>query len=187
MTDTIDEQTSADPPWLLLVYRIPREPTRLRAAVWRRIKTLGAVYLQNSVAALPDAPANERALRALRREIIDMNGTAQVLRCEVLGGPGELVSIYNAARDEEYEEILDKCQDFLAEIDKETTAQHFTYAELEENDEDLTKLRGWLDKVRARDTLDAHRRPDAEAALSRCAEALDGFANRVYQAEDSDG
>jgi len=32
--------------WLLLVYRVPSEPTRLRAAVWRRLKSLGAVYLQ---------------------------------------------------------------------------------------------------------------------------------------------
>ncbi len=30
------------------------EPTRLRSTVWRRLKALGAVYLQNSVAALPD-------------------------------------------------------------------------------------------------------------------------------------
>jgi hypothetical protein len=36
--------------WLVLVYRVPSEPTRLRAAVWRRLKALGAVYLANSVA-----------------------------------------------------------------------------------------------------------------------------------------
>ncbi len=37
--------------WLVLVYRVPSEPTRLRATVWRRLKGLGAVYLQNSIAA----------------------------------------------------------------------------------------------------------------------------------------
>ena len=42
-----------DAGWLLLVYRMPSEPTRLRATVWRRIKSLGAIYLQNSAAALP--------------------------------------------------------------------------------------------------------------------------------------
>ena len=36
--------------WLLLVYRVPPEPSRLRAAVWRRLKSLGAIYLQNSAA-----------------------------------------------------------------------------------------------------------------------------------------
>ncbi|MDT5362001.1 MAG: hypothetical protein QOC69_3763, partial [Mycobacterium sp.] len=59
------ESTPADS-WLLLVYRIPSDPTRLRAAVWRRLKSLGAVYLQNSAAALPASDSAERALRRLR-------------------------------------------------------------------------------------------------------------------------
>ncbi len=55
--------------WLLLVYRVPSEPSRLRATVWRRIKSLGAIYLQSSAAALPASVAAERALRKLRSEI----------------------------------------------------------------------------------------------------------------------
>ncbi len=34
--------------WLLFIYKIPSEPSRLRATVWRRLKGLGAIYLQNS-------------------------------------------------------------------------------------------------------------------------------------------
>ncbi|MGH8918302.1 MAG: Chromate resistance protein ChrB, partial [Actinomycetes bacterium] len=49
--------------WLVLIYRVPPEPTRLRSTVWRRIKSLGAIYLQNSAAALPAGPGAERALR----------------------------------------------------------------------------------------------------------------------------
>ena len=63
---TTDEATRH---WYLLVYRIPPEPTRLRAGVWRRLKGLGAIYVQGSVAALPAAPAAERALRTVRAEI----------------------------------------------------------------------------------------------------------------------
>jgi hypothetical protein len=185
-----DHVASADPEdtttWLLLTYRIPREPTRLRATVWRRIKALGAVYLQNSVATLPDNPTNERALRSLRREIVELGGTAQAMRSEVLAGSSDLVRMYNSARDEEYTEIIDKCSDFLQEIQNETAAEHFTYAELEENDEDLNKLNRWFDKVTARDILGASRRADAVAALNDCSVALDGFANYVYLAEDRD-
>lgn len=172
--------------WLLLAYRIPREPSRLRATVWRRIKALGAIYLHNSVAALPDLPSHERALRALRHEIIELGGTAQLMRSELLAGTNDLVTLYNATRDDEYTEIIDKCQDFLTEIEKETGAQHFTYAELEENEEDLKKLNSWFDKVNARDTLGAGCRNDAAAALGQCASALDGFAHHVYLAEDRD-
>jgi DNA-binding transcriptional regulator PaaX len=72
--------------WLLLVYRIPSDPTRLRATVWRRLKSLGAVYLQNSAAALPATDGAERALRRLRREILEMNGSAVLLACSALAG-----------------------------------------------------------------------------------------------------
>ncbi len=183
MTPSAEDKTPS-PAWLLLIYRVPREPTRLRATVWRRLKALGAVYLQNSAAVLPDSANHERSLRGLRREIADMGGTAHLMRCQVLAGAAEVTATYNAARDEEYVEILDKCRDFLAEMDKETAAEHFTYAELEENDEDLTKLRGWFDKVSARDVLGAARRDEAQAALRDCATALDEFADHVYRAED---
>ena len=79
----VGEDTSAGMPrgdgWLLLVYRVPSEPTRLRSTVWRRLKSLGAIYLQNSAAALPASVTAERALRKLRSEILDMSGTAVLL------------------------------------------------------------------------------------------------------------
>src|ERR1700712_2699271 len=78
--------SEVDEKWLLLVYRIPAEPTRLRATVWRRLKSLGAVYLQNSAAALPAGPSAERALRRLRREIVEMDGTAVLLSCSAMVG-----------------------------------------------------------------------------------------------------
>jgi hypothetical protein len=170
--------------WLLLVYRVPPEPTRLRATVWRRLKGLGAIYLQNSAAALPATPANERALRKLRHEILEMAGTAVLLNCGALAGEADILAAFQAARDDEYEEIVDRCQDFLGQIQKEHVAEHFSYAELEENDVDLTKLRTWFDKVRARDTFDAKGRKAAEEALAACAESLEAYANQVYSREE---
>ena len=38
-----------DAGWLILIYRVPSEPTRLRAAVWRRLKELGAIYLPSTL------------------------------------------------------------------------------------------------------------------------------------------
>ena len=170
--------------WLLLVYRVPPEPTRLRATVWRRLKGLGAIYLQNSAAALPATPSNERALRKLRHEILEMAGTAVLLQCSALAGEADILAAFQAARDDEYEEIVDRCQDFLGQVQKEHVAEHFSYAELEENDVDLTKLRTWFDKVRARDTFDAEGRKAAEEALAACAESLEAYANQVYSREE---
>jgi hypothetical protein len=172
--------------WLLLVYRVPPEPTRLRAAVWRRLKSLGAIYLQNSAAALPASSGAERALRKLRREIIDMSGTAALLSCRVLAGEPEVRAAFQAARNDEYSEIVDRCEDFLAQVQKEYVARHFTYAELEENEVDLVKLRNWLARVRDRDVFGASGRDAAERALARCGKTLEEYAARVY-AEEAEG
>jgi hypothetical protein len=186
MTGRGEDRVEGNLRWLILSYRVPSEPSRLRATVWRRLKGSGAIYLQNSVAALPDTGRNERVLRALRAEIGELGGTATLLRSEAVVGGGDVVSAYNAARDDEYEEVVDKCQDFLAEVQKEITAEHFTYAELEENEEDLTKLQRWLAKITERDTLSAKGAEAAHAALAECVSALEAFAERVYAADSDD-
>src|SRR6266571_452487 len=138
--------------WLLLVYRVPSEPTRLRSTVWRRLKSLGAIYLQNSAAALPASVTAERALRKLRSEILDMSGTAALLSCQVLAGEQEVRAQFQAARDDEYEE----------------------------NEVDLVKLKNWLEKVRQRDVFGASGRQAAEKLLGECEESLEAYAARVY-------
>lgn len=180
----MSESESEPVRWLVLVYRVPTEPSRLRAAIWRRLKGLGAIYLQNSVAALPAGPSAERALRALRKEVQEMGGTGHLLDAGALGGGREIEAAFNAARDDEYEEILDKCVDFHAQIRKEYDAEHFTYAELEENEEDLGKLRKWYAKIVARDVLGAARKDEVAAELENCAARLEEYAARVFREED---
>ena len=174
------------PGWLLLIYRVPPEPTRLRSTVWRRIKSLGAIYLQNSAAALPAGPAAERSLRKLRREILDMSGSAVLLSCAVLAGEAEVRNTFQAARNDEYEEIVDKCQDFLRQVQKEYDENHFTYAELEENEVDLVKLRNWFAKIVERDAFGADGRAATEQAIEACEQSLEAYAARVY-AEEAEG
>jgi DNA-binding transcriptional regulator PaaX len=169
--------------WLVLIYRVPSEPTRLRSTVWRRIKSLGAIYLQNSAAALPRTGPAERSLRKLRREILDMSGSAVLLSCDVLAGEPEVRAQFQVARNDEYEEIVDKCQDFLAQVEKEYTANHFTYAELEENEVDLVKLKNWLQRIRDRDVFGATGRPAAEQGVATCEDKLEAYAARVYAEE----
>jgi hypothetical protein len=185
-TPTPAASDAAGSGWLVLIYRVPPEPTRLRSTVWRRIKALGAVYLQSSVAALPASPANERSLRKLRREILDMSGTAVLLSAAALAGDAEVRASFLAARNDEYEEIVDKCEDFLRQVQKEYDENHFTYAELEENEEDLVKLRNWFAKITDRDVFNADGRPATERALEACEQSLEAYAARVY-AEEAEG
>ncbi len=93
---------------------------------------------------------------------------------------------FQAARDDEYEEIVDKCADFIAGIDKEYRESHFSYAELEENEVDLVKLRTWLQRVRDRDVFGAAGLQQAVSSLAECEEKLEAYAARVY-AEEAEG
>ncbi|WP_460002724.1 Chromate resistance protein ChrB [Microbacterium xylanilyticum] len=120
-------------------------------------------------------------------------GSAQLLNADPIAGGTDMVAVSNTARDDDYKEIDDRCQGFLREIEEETAKQHFTYGELEEDDEDLTKLRGWYDKVRARARARARDRPDAaghaaaEEALEQCANVLAVFAAAVHAADVPNG
>jgi hypothetical protein len=109
-----------------------------------------------------------------------------LISAAVLAGEAEVRNAFQAARNDEYEEIVDRCQDFLQQVQKEYTANHYSYAELEENEVDLVKLRNWLAKVADRDAFGADGRPPAEKALAECEQSLEAYAARVY-AEEAEG
>ncbi|WP_019012660.1 Chromate resistance protein ChrB [Elioraea tepidiphila] len=172
--------------WLLLVYKVPPEPARKRVALWRRLKGLGAVYLQSGVCLLPKSDEHVRQLKMIENDVAAMNGEAVILETLALdrGQEEKVLSRFKADRDEEYREFLDKCDDFEREVAKEEAAGHYTYAELEENDVDLKKLQGWLDKIRKLDFYGAPLRPEAEQRLKACEAILDAYAQRVFDAHD---
>src|ERR687898_2626078 len=170
--------------WFVLVYKLPSEPTRYRASVWRKLKAAGAVYLQSGVAALPADTGAERVMRGAVQEIRESEGTAYLVRGPLAGDDAALVEAFNAARDDEYREVLDRCRDFHAELEKEREAGKFTFAELEENEEDLAKLEAWLRKVELRDRFGAPKAPEARTAVLACREDLEAFAASVYEAAD---
>jgi hypothetical protein len=172
--------------WLLLVYKVPPEPAKKRVALWRRLKSMGAVYVQNGVCLLPKTDDHTRRLKMLENEIAEMGGTSVILETVALDRTqeGKVLARFKADRDEEYEEFLDKCKDFEAEIAKETAANHFTYAELEENDVDLKKLQSWLEKIRKLDFYGATLAAEAQQRLQGCEALLDAYAQTVFEAHD---
>ena len=170
--------------WFVLVYKLPPEPSRYRASVWRKLRAAGAVYLQNGVAALPADQGGERVMRGAVQEIRESDGTAYLMRGPLVGDDAALVEVFNAARDDEYREVLDRCRDFHAELEREREVGKFIFAELEENEEDLAKLEAWFGKVRARDRFGAPLAEETGRAMEACREDLETFAESVYEAAD---
>jgi DNA-binding transcriptional regulator PaaX len=172
--------------WLLLTYKVPAEPASKRVALWRRLKGMGAVYLQNGVCLLPKTDDHVRRLKMLENDITEMGGDAVILETVAhdRGQEEKVVARFKADRDDAYREFIDKCDDFETEIAKETTVQHFTYNELEENDVELKKLQGWLEKIKKLDFYGGGLAAEAAERLKGCESLLDGYAQRVFDAHD---
>lgn len=172
--------------WLLLTYKVPPEPSTRRIALWRKLKGMGAVYLQNGLCLLPGTDEHLRQLKVVENDIAEMGGESVLLRTTGLDAAQEdkVVGRFKADRDEDYREFLGRCDDFDAEIAKETTALHFTYAELEENEVDLKKLQSWLAKIGRLDFYGAGLGNEAARRLANCEQLLDGYARRVFEAQD---
>jgi Protein ChrB, N-terminal len=173
-------------PWLLLTYKVPPEPASKRIALWRRLKGMGAVYLQNGVCLVPRTDDHARRLKMLENDVAEMGGEAVILETIALDRAQEekVVARFKADRDDAYRELIDKCNDFEGEIAKETAAQHFTYNELEENDVELKKLQDWFEKIRKLDFYGGDLATEAAERLKGCEQLLDAYAQRVFEAHD---
>lgn len=173
--------------WLLLTYKVPAEPSKFRVAIWRRIRSLGAVYIQNSICVLPTTTEHQRQFRMVQADIERAGGEAVIFETLALDPKQEsrVVSYFKHDRDQDYEEFLDKCEDYKREVDKEVKADHYTFAELKENDEDLKKLKNWLERIKALDFYGAPARTTAEQKLVECEELLESYANEVFEREQN--
>jgi hypothetical protein len=93
--------------WLLLLYRIPREPTAPRVAVWRRLKRLAAVLLDDAAWVLPARESTREQFRWLATEIEEAGGHALVWEARLAVGQDSAIVERFADRVEgPYREIL---------------------------------------------------------------------------------
>lgn len=162
--------------WLLIAMTSGADDS-LRVRVWRELRRLGAVYLQNSVCLLPDQPDVTAAVTALARRVRAGGGRARVLHIQLLdpGEEAEVIADQTADRDREYGDLVERSAEFEAEIDRELARNNATYTEVEESETDLARFERWFASITARDYFHTPRRADAEAALARCQQRLAEF------------
>src|SRR3990172_9590430 len=166
--------------WLLFIYRVPTEPSRKRTYVWRHLKQLGALYLQQGVCLLPGIEQLETELSALSRRIHEFGGEATLLKTVSPSEEWEkeMVNRFNEGRNEEYAEVMEGAERLLDELERDTRKEKFTFAELEENEYDLDRLKQWIHKVQKRDFFGASMALGTQQALTRCQKALDRVVDR---------
>ena len=176
---------SSPPGWLLLLAQLPSTPSSVRVALWRRLRAAGATTMVNSAWLLPDTVSHAELFEQLRLNIIRQHGTGFVLNVPSLSPEVNetVVRLFQADRAREYDEFAERCTALLAEIGRETKAEKYTFAEMEESEQDLEKLTRWLAKIQARDFFPDERGQQAAVLMARCRSALNGFSQAVYIAE----
>jgi hypothetical protein len=180
-----DEHTRGEA-WLLVTASSAGAADSLRVAIWRKLRSLGALYLQQSVCVLPARADVEREIRRLVDRVRANGGAARVLRITFDDGNEEaqLVAELQAARDDEYGEVLERVPAFLSELRSERDRDRATYEEVEESEADLERFRAWLAKIDRRDYFRAPRRAEAHAAVERCARALEAFESEAFARDE---
>jgi hypothetical protein len=160
----------------------------LRVQVWRKLRSLGALYLQQSVCLLPAREEVVRQVRRLADRVHHQGGTARVLRMRFAEPVEEqaVVAELNVARDAEYAEVLDRLPALRQELAQERARGRATYAEVEESEADLARFRTWLTKIAARDYFDAPGGQAARDAVDEAAADLAAFEQTAFQAEAPD-
>jgi hypothetical protein len=100
------------PHWVLLVYRIPREPSRHRVAVWRKLRNLGALYLQDGVAALPEDAVTREQMEWLQLRVREAGGEATLWEAKpgTLAEEASLVEAFRSSREKTYRDIIARAE-----------------------------------------------------------------------------
>ena len=171
--------------WLVFFPQTPSTPSSLRVLVWRRLQQAGAISLQSGAWMLPQTSEQEQVLQTLLTEIEQQGGSGFYLEARTPTAviQADIEKRFQEERGKEYREFSERCQEFLSEVEKETRACKFTFAELEENEHDLLKLTRWLRKIQQRDFFPSPASQRARAHLAGCRQRLETFTTAVYEQE----
>ncbi len=139
--------------WVLLSYRLPREPSGPRTAVWRKLRKLGVAQISDGLVALPAGPRTREQLEWLSEEVMDSGGTAIVW----LATPGscvqehQLAQTMSEARAAEYDALVAAAAQAAADAPVPASA--------------IRRLRNDLRAIQRRDYFPPPVRDRAEAAV----------------------
>jgi hypothetical protein len=139
MVQTVTVVTT-DNKWLFLAYRLPREPSAPRLALWRALRRLGASLLGDGLAALPASPRNLEHMEWLAAGIEEARGTASVWHAQPAAGRthAQLEDGMRRAVDEEYQAVLEDARTLRTGLHTERRRA-------------VRRLRGQLRRIASRD------------------------------------
>jgi hypothetical protein len=147
--------------WVLLAYRLPREPSAPRLAVWRKLKRLGVGQLGDGLVALPQDSRNREQLEWIAEEILEADGEASIWVAQpaTKAQERELAAELQAAIADQYRAVAAEAREAAGEGG---TRHRRT----------LSRLRRELARITRRDYFPPAERDEAHAAVEALAKAI---------------
>jgi hypothetical protein len=144
--------------WVLLAYRLPRDPSTPRSSLWRKLRRLGAAQLLDGLAALPLDARNREQLEWLADEVAEAGGEATIWVGELASAAQEreLASRMAGAIAAEYQALIEEAAAARAE-------------QAGQRRRTLGRLRRELRRIRARDYFPPTERELAQQAVDELA------------------
>lgn len=148
--------------WVLLSYRLPRQPSTPRIALWRKLRRLGVVQLTDGLVALPLDARNREQLEWLADEVVEAGGEAGIWLASPTSSAQETVLARRMATAiaEQYQQVIREAAESHAQ---DPAARRRT----------LRRLRRELSRLRQRDHFPPPEAAEARAAVEALATTLE--------------
>ena len=145
--------------WVLLAYRLPRDPSAPRLAVWRKLKRLGVAQLADGLVALPLDSRNREQLEWLADQVIEGDGEASIWTATpaTLAQERDLAAAMQTAIAQQYGALIAETQAARGRLRRRT----------------LARLRRELGRIERRDYFPPPEREQARSAVEALAAELE--------------
>lgn len=166
--------------WLLLIFQLPSKPAYLRVKIWRRLQSIGAVAVKNSVYALPASDETQEDCQWLLREINAGGGEGMICDARLIDGltDAQVQQMFDAARDADYAAIADEARAMSASLSGQQGEQSAEQARSQ-----VVRLRKRLDDIQSVDFFGASGSESAEGLIA----ALEDQLQKANSAPLADG
>lgn len=153
------------PEWVLFTYRLPREPSTPRAALWRSLRRIGAAQIVDGLVALPDLERTREQIEWLAQTVRESGGDATVWTASLSSAAerSRLIGEMTAARSIEYAAIAESAHALL-DVEGADAAARRRSARL---------LRREIHRVIRRDYFPSGARDTAQVALDALDPAIE--------------
>lgn len=155
----------------MLVYRIPREPSTPRIAVWRKLRKYGVFQLADGVVVLPASPRTREQFDWVAEEVVEAGGQAEVWTAvpTIKAQQDRMRAKLSEDRGAEYDELTDAAEAARSAPDRAA------------REKKLAQLRRRLREIDKRTFFPTPQRDDAEAALRELAADRPGADAQVQR------